>query len=103
AGLPVAEIVRRAAAAGIPAVRARQGRELVADEQLIRHDLLAVTGRDEAGVSHVMPGRWLEMPGLAREAPGPAPAVPGEHGAQILAEAGGGTSGAAAGRRASVQ
>jgi len=88
AALPVAEILRRAAAAGIPAVRARQGHELVADEQLIRHGLLSVTERDEAGVSRVLPGRWLEMPGLRREPPGPAPAVAGQHADEILAEAG---------------
>jgi len=88
AALPVAEILRRAAVAGIPAVRARQGHELVGDEQLIRHGLLSVTERDEAGVSRVLPGRWLEMPGLRREPPGPAPAVAGQHAAEILAEAG---------------
>lgn len=88
AALPVAEIRRRAAAAGIPAVRARQGRELVADNQLIRHALLSVTDRDEAGVSRVAPGRWLEMPGLVREPPGPAPAAAGQHGDEILAQAG---------------
>jgi crotonobetainyl-CoA:carnitine CoA-transferase CaiB-like acyl-CoA transferase len=88
AALPVAEILRRAAAAGIPAVRARQGHELVADDQLIRHGLLSVAERDEAGVSRVLPGRWLEMPGLRREPPGPAPAAAGQHAAEILAEAG---------------
>ena len=88
AAVPVAEILRRAAAAGIPAVRARQGHELIADDQLIRHGLLSVTERDEAGVSRVLPGRWLEMPGLVREPPGPAPAVAGQDGDEILAEAG---------------
>jgi crotonobetainyl-CoA:carnitine CoA-transferase CaiB-like acyl-CoA transferase len=88
AGLPVAEILRRAAVAGIPAVRARQGHELVADDQLIRHGLLSVTERDDAGVSRVLPGRWLEMPGLRREPPGPAPAAAGQHADEILAEAG---------------
>jgi len=88
AALPVAEILRRAAVAGIPAVRARQGHELVADDQLIRHGLLSVAERDEAGVSRVLPGRWLEMPGLRREPPGPAPAAAGQHAAEILAEAG---------------
>jgi crotonobetainyl-CoA:carnitine CoA-transferase CaiB-like acyl-CoA transferase len=85
--LPVAEILARAAVAGIPAVRARQGHELAADDQLIRHGLLSVTERDEAGVSRVLPGRWLEMPGLRREPPGPAPAA-GQHADEILAEAG---------------
>ena len=88
ATLPVAEIVRRAAAAGIPAVRARQGQELLGDDQLLRHDLLSVTERDAAGVSRALPGRWLEMPGLVREPPGPAPAHAGQDRDEILAEAG---------------
>ncbi|HEY6479777.1 MAG TPA: CoA transferase [Streptosporangiaceae bacterium] len=88
AALPVAEILRRAALAGIPAARARQGHELVADDQLIRHGLLSVTERDEAGVSRVLPGRWLEVPGLRRDPPGPPPAVAGQHADEILAEAG---------------
>jgi crotonobetainyl-CoA:carnitine CoA-transferase CaiB-like acyl-CoA transferase len=88
AALPVAEIVRRAALAGIPAVRARQGHELVADDQLIGHGLLAVAERGDAGVSRVLPGRWLEIPGLRRDPPGPPPAVAGEHADEILAEAG---------------
>jgi crotonobetainyl-CoA:carnitine CoA-transferase CaiB-like acyl-CoA transferase len=88
AGLPVAEIRQRAARAGIPAVRARQGHELVADDQLIGHGLLAVTERDDAGVSRVLPGRWLEQPGLVREPPGPAPAVAGQHAGEVLAELG---------------
>jgi crotonobetainyl-CoA:carnitine CoA-transferase CaiB-like acyl-CoA transferase len=88
AALPAAEVTRRAAAAGLPAVRARQGPELLADDGLIRRGLLAVTERDEAGVRRVVPGRWLDAPGLDRTAPGPAPAVAGEHGAAILAEAG---------------
>jgi crotonobetainyl-CoA:carnitine CoA-transferase CaiB-like acyl-CoA transferase len=89
--LTVAQILQRAAAAGIPAVRARQSQELTGDEQLIRHGLLAVAERDDTGaaavVTQVAPGRWLEMPGLAAGPPGPAPA-PGEHGAAILAEIG---------------
>ena len=85
ADLPVAEVVRRAAAAGIPAVRARQAHELTADEQLIRHGLLAVIEQNESGIVRVGPGRWLEMPGLATTAPGEAPA-PGEHGQAILRE-----------------
>jgi crotonobetainyl-CoA:carnitine CoA-transferase CaiB-like acyl-CoA transferase len=87
ARLPVAEVLARAAAAGIPAVAARQGRELTGDEQLVRHGLVAVTGRDEAGVATVLPGRWLEAPGLDREPPGPAPAA-GQHGPAIRAAAG---------------
>jgi crotonobetainyl-CoA:carnitine CoA-transferase CaiB-like acyl-CoA transferase len=88
AALPVAEIVRRAATAGIPAVRARQGQELLDDEQLLRHDLLSVVERNEAGVSRTLPGRWLEMPGLVREPPGPAPARAGQDSDEILAQAG---------------
>jgi crotonobetainyl-CoA:carnitine CoA-transferase CaiB-like acyl-CoA transferase len=86
ARLTVEEVLRRAAAAGIPAVRARQARELTGDDQLIRHGLLAVAGRDDAGVTAVLPGRWLEQPGLVTGPPGPAPAA-GQHAAAILAEA----------------
>jgi crotonobetainyl-CoA:carnitine CoA-transferase CaiB-like acyl-CoA transferase len=88
AGLTVGEVLRRAAAAGIPAVRARQGRELPLDGQLLEHGLLTVMARDEAGVSRIMPGRWLEAPGLRREPPGPAPKTAGQNGKAILAEAG---------------
>jgi crotonobetainyl-CoA:carnitine CoA-transferase CaiB-like acyl-CoA transferase len=87
ARLPVSQILRRAAAAGIPAVRARQAQDLIADEQLIRHGLLTVVERDDSGVAQVGPGRWLEMPGLVTPPPGPAPA-PGEHGQAILVEVG---------------
>ncbi len=87
ARLPVTEILRRAAAARIPAVRARQVQELVDDEQLIRHGLLTIIEQDDRGVSQVGPGRWLEMPGLTLPPPGPAPSA-GEHGPAILAEAG---------------
>ena len=83
--LPVAEVVRRAAVAGIPAVRARQAHEMTADEQLIRHGLLTVIDTGESGVARVGPGRWLEMPGLATAAPGEAP-EPGEHGQAIVRE-----------------
>jgi len=87
ARLPVSQILRRAAAAGVPAVRARQAPELIADEQLIRHGLLTIVERGEGGgVTQVGPGRWLEMPGLVTAPPGPAPA-PGEHGPAIMAEA----------------
>jgi crotonobetainyl-CoA:carnitine CoA-transferase CaiB-like acyl-CoA transferase len=87
AHLPVADILRRAAAAGIPAVRARRAQDLIADEQLISRGLLAVVDSDESGVTQVGPGRWLEMPGLVTAMPGPAPS-PGEHGQAILLEAG---------------
>jgi crotonobetainyl-CoA:carnitine CoA-transferase CaiB-like acyl-CoA transferase len=87
AGLPVAEVVRRAAGAGLGAVRARQARDVAADEQMLRHGLLAVTGRDDAGPVHLGPGRWYEMPGLLRSPPGAAP-QPGQHTRALLAEAG---------------
>jgi crotonobetainyl-CoA:carnitine CoA-transferase CaiB-like acyl-CoA transferase len=83
--LTVAEILDRATAAGIPAVRARQSQELITDTQLIEHGLLTVAARDETGVTQVTPGRWLEMPGLTTRPPGPAPG-PGEHAESILAD-----------------
>ena len=86
AGLPAADVLGRASAAGIAAVRARQVPELAADEQLIRHGLLTVTEQDEAGVARVGPGRWLEMPGLPPRPPGDAP-DPGEHTEAVLREA----------------
>jgi crotonobetainyl-CoA:carnitine CoA-transferase CaiB-like acyl-CoA transferase len=89
-GLPAAEAIRRAEAMGIAAVRARQPRELTSDDQLLRHGLLAVLQRDDAGVARVGPGRWLEMPGLAIAPPGEAPEL-GEHSHAILAEIGLGT------------
>jgi len=85
--LPTAEALRRAAAIGIPAVRARQPRELTGDDQLVQHGLLAVLQRDEGGVARIGPGRWLEMPGLTIAPPGEAPEL-GEHGHAILAEIG---------------
>ena len=87
AGLSAADAVRRAEAAGIPAVRARHAQELTADDQLIRHGLLTVIDRDEAGVARVGPGRWLEMPGLTVRPPAEAPEA-GEHGQPIMAELG---------------
>jgi crotonobetainyl-CoA:carnitine CoA-transferase CaiB-like acyl-CoA transferase len=87
AGLPAAEVIARAHAAGIPAVRARQVRELTADAQLIRHDLLTVLDRDDRGVTWVGPGRWLEMPGLAAPTPRDAPQA-GEHTDTIRREVG---------------
>ncbi|MGH3251191.1 MAG: hypothetical protein ACRDOI_33965, partial [Trebonia sp.] len=82
-----AEVIARAHAAGVPAVRARQARELTADAQLIRHDLLTVLGRDDRGVTRVDPGRWLEMPGLPARPPRAAPGA-GEHTEMIRREAG---------------
>jgi len=87
ADLPTAEVIARARQAGIPAARARQARELTADEQLIRHGLLTVTDRDDRGVTHVAPGRWLEMPGLPARQPRKAP-DPGEHTDPIRREPG---------------
>ena len=88
AGLPTAEVITRAHAAGIPAVRARQAQELTADEQLIRHGLLTVMDRDDRGVTWVDPGRWLEMPGLPAHGPRKAPGV-GEHTDTLRREASG--------------
>ena len=87
AGLTVAEVLRRATAAGIPAARARRPQELTEDAQLIAHGLLTVVETDGAGVARVGPGRWLEMPGLTLRPPGEAPAA-GEHEQAILAELG---------------
>ncbi|HEU5390912.1 MAG TPA: CoA transferase [Streptosporangiaceae bacterium] len=84
---PALEVVRLAAAAGLPAVRARQAPELVTDRDLIRRGLLTVLEEDQAGVARIGPGRWLEMPGLVTAPPGEAPAL-GEHGAAILRENG---------------
>lgn len=85
--LTTAEVIRRATALGIPAVRVRQARELAGDDQLVRHGLLTVVERDEAGVARVGPGRWLEMPGLTCAPPREAPEL-GEHSHAILAEIG---------------
>ena len=87
AGLPAAEVVARAHAAGVPAVRARQARELTADAQLIRHGLLTVLDSDDRGARQVDPGRWLQMPGLPAREPGKAPGG-GEHTELIRREAG---------------
>jgi crotonobetainyl-CoA:carnitine CoA-transferase CaiB-like acyl-CoA transferase len=92
AELPAAEVITRAHAAGIPAVRARQGRELTGDAQLIRHNLLTVSTEDDRGVTRVDPGRWLEMPGLPVRRPRRAPGA-GEHTEAIRREAGLGSSG----------
>jgi crotonobetainyl-CoA:carnitine CoA-transferase CaiB-like acyl-CoA transferase len=82
ARLPVSEVLHRAAAAGIPAVRARQPQELVDDKELIRRGLLTVIEADTSGVQRVGPGRWLDMPGLTRPAPVSGPRA-GEHDAEI--------------------
>jgi crotonobetainyl-CoA:carnitine CoA-transferase CaiB-like acyl-CoA transferase len=88
--LPAAEVVARAHAAGVPAIRARQPEELTADARLIGHGLLSVLSRDGRGVSHVAAGRWLEMPGLTAREPRPAPR-PGEHTELIRHQAGPGS------------
>jgi crotonobetainyl-CoA:carnitine CoA-transferase CaiB-like acyl-CoA transferase len=88
AGLPVAEVLRRAARAGVPAVRARQAPELAGDHQLIRHGLVSVIEPDDSGAAAVAgPGHGLELPGLVRPPLGPAPR-PGEHSRAVLLEAG---------------
>jgi len=86
AELPAAEVIARAHAAGIPAVRARQAQELTADVQLIHHGLLTVLDRDDRGVTQVGPGRWLEMPGLPARGPRRAPGA-GEHTEMLRREA----------------
>lgn len=86
AELPADEVVRRAYAAGVPAVRARRPQELTGDEPLIEHGLLTVTERDDAGgVARIGAGRWLDMPGLRTKPPVPAPEA-NEHEADLLAE-----------------
>src|SRR6185437_6585967 len=87
ADLPAAEVIARAHAAGIPAVRARQARELTADARLIHHGLLTVLDRDDRGVTWVGPGRWLQTPGLAARPPRDAPQA-GEHTEMLRREAG---------------
>jgi crotonobetainyl-CoA:carnitine CoA-transferase CaiB-like acyl-CoA transferase len=87
ASLPVSEVLRRAAEAGIPAVRARQPRELVDDTELIQRGLLTVIEADTSGVQRIGPGRWLDMPGLKRTAPVSGPAA-GEHAEEIWDELG---------------
>ena len=85
--LAVADVLRRASRAGIPAVRARQAHELADDRQLIQHGLLTVIRQDEAGVGEVGPGRWLDVPGRRLAPPGAAP-LPGEHNQAVLLGAG---------------
>jgi crotonobetainyl-CoA:carnitine CoA-transferase CaiB-like acyl-CoA transferase len=88
AGLPVAEVLRRAASTGVPAVKARQAAELAGDLQLIRHGLLTVIEPGGSGAAAVAgPGHGLELRGLDRPPPGPPPR-PGEHSRAILLEAG---------------
>jgi crotonobetainyl-CoA:carnitine CoA-transferase CaiB-like acyl-CoA transferase len=98
AGRPALEVVRLAAAAGLPAVRARQAPELAADRDLIHRGLLTVVEADQAGAARVGPGRWLEMPGVVTAAPGDAPAL-GQHGPAILREYGFGPAAAQPGER----
>ena len=87
ADLPAAEVIARAHAAGISAVRARQARELTADARLIHHGLLTVLDRDDRGVTWVGPGRWLQTPGLTARPPRAAPQA-GEHTEMFRREAG---------------
>jgi crotonobetainyl-CoA:carnitine CoA-transferase CaiB-like acyl-CoA transferase len=85
--LPAAEVVSRAHAAGVPAVRARQVQELTADDELIGAGLLTVIERDDRGVSWIAAGRWLQMPGLPVRVPQTAPGL-GEHTDAVRQEAG---------------
>ncbi len=85
--LPLSEVLRRCSEAGLPAVRARQPRELVDDAGLIEHGLLAVRDRDERGVSRVVAGRWLDIAGIAQAPPRDGP-LAGEHSGEVLGEVG---------------
>lgn len=85
--LPLSEVLRHCAEAGLPAVMARQPRELVGDAALIGHGLLAVRGQDHRGVTRVGPGRWLDLAGIEQPPPRDGP-MAGEHSGEVLAEAG---------------
>jgi crotonobetainyl-CoA:carnitine CoA-transferase CaiB-like acyl-CoA transferase len=87
AELAVAEVLDRCAAAGLPAVEARQSPQLVDDEILIANEVLEVLEGDETGALRVGPGFWVGLPGVARRPPGVSPLL-GEHGEAILAEVG---------------
>jgi crotonobetainyl-CoA:carnitine CoA-transferase CaiB-like acyl-CoA transferase len=86
AELEIADVLRRCYAVGMPAVAARQPRQLVDDESLIAHEVLEVLERDETGAVRVGPGYWVGLPGVLRRPPGLAPRL-GEHGDAILLEA----------------
>jgi crotonobetainyl-CoA:carnitine CoA-transferase CaiB-like acyl-CoA transferase len=85
--LPVALVLARCRAAGLPAVLARQAPQLVGDEALIAHGVLEVLEADESGPLRVGPGFWVGLPGVERPPPGVSPLL-GEHADAILAEAG---------------
>ncbi len=87
AELGVDEAVGRLAAVGIPAVAARQARQLVDDDQLLDSGLLCVTEGDRTSVVRVGPGRWLAVPGLPQPTPGEAP-LAGEHARAVLLDVG---------------
>jgi crotonobetainyl-CoA:carnitine CoA-transferase CaiB-like acyl-CoA transferase len=87
AELEIADVLRRCYATGMPAIAARQPRQLVDDESLIAHEVLEVLERDETGAVRVGPGYWVGLPGVLRRPPGLAPRL-GEHGDAILLEAG---------------
>ncbi len=69
-------MIARAHAAGIPAVRARQARELTADAQLIRHGLLTVLIATTAAPGGSTPGAGCRcracLPGSRARLPGAA-------------------------------
>jgi len=86
-GLRVEAVVRRLTAVGIPALPARQSRQLVEDTQLIESGLLSIIeGGSEESV-RVGPGRWLVLPGRSVPPPGDAP-LPGAHSGVVLSEVG---------------
>jgi crotonobetainyl-CoA:carnitine CoA-transferase CaiB-like acyl-CoA transferase len=88
ATLRTSEVVERLSAFGLAAVRARTYGEVACDETLIRHGLLEIVSRNDAGdVEVVGPGRGRYVVGSDV---GPLPEAPrlGEHSREILAELG---------------
>ena len=86
-GLPVATVLARCRAAGLPAVEARQAPQLAGDEALVADGLLEVLEADASGPLRVGAGFWVGLPGVERSPPGLSPLL-GEHTEAILAEAG---------------
>ena len=88
ASLNTGETVQRLAAVGLAAVRARTYGEVARDELLIRHGVLDIVSRDDAGdVEVVAPGRGHYVPGSHVSPLRNAPRF-GEHSREILAELG---------------
>jgi crotonobetainyl-CoA:carnitine CoA-transferase CaiB-like acyl-CoA transferase len=83
----IADVLRQCYAWGMPAIAARQPRQLVDDESLIAHGVLEVLESDKTGPVRVAPGYWVGLPGVSRRPPGLAPRF-GEHGDAILREHG---------------